>query len=264
MNKHAQVVPGVQHLADDEALALVAGAALPFIMVVSTEWCFPCRRLDPVVRKLAVEFGFQAGFVDGDTAHNVTMAYGIDEFPTMLFFRDATLVGRHGGFTDAEETRGAVADFLGRPFDVDPSAAELSFREACARAEARITEIMKPPRAALHPHILAVTPQIDAAMASIKAEVEAGRIDEAEAEARRKVERERLYAPFRDKIDTLTQAQAMAVEAYDVIMNEAVACFARDHEPAHSECDGSVSEPGMLHENSPRMCSIEDRGIGCT
>lgn len=215
------------YLDEDELSRFIARKA-PVIVVVSAAWCFPCRQLAPIVRKLAAEFGIPLAFLDGDTATKTNEAYRIGSFPQMLFFRNGELAGLHGGFHDPADTRQAVCAFLGRQAEEGLLSGEEAFQQAWRKACARTEEIMGPSQEALRPHIEAVTPALEAAISTIRDELEAGRIGRKEANVRRNSERDRFYAPFADKIRALREAQDLALAAYEEIINEATDRFVRD------------------------------------
>jgi hypothetical protein len=99
--------------------------------------------------------------VAGDAAQ-FHRAYGVDRFPQLLFFRDGRYVDRLVGFDGADKLRDAVAGFLGLAATGEPSAAEIAFRSAWARARARLEEIMRPASEALATHLAAVASEVDA------------------------------------------------------------------------------------------------------
>jgi hypothetical protein len=110
-------------------------------------------------------------------------------------------------------------------------------------------------------------------MASIGDDLAAGRIDKTEAAIRRKAERDRIQAPFQDKIDLLVKAQGVGLEAYEAIMDDALAQFARAHSAGAVVPDGigSDSKTGLVETKMDAAgfrrpsCSIEDHraGIDC-
>ena len=63
------------------------------------EWCAPCRMVAPVVEKLAHAYQDQVVFGKLDVDHNraISGRYNINSIPTMLLFRDGTLVGNQVG-----------------------------------------------------------------------------------------------------------------------------------------------------------------------
>jgi thioredoxin-like negative regulator of GroEL len=215
-------------LTDAEIPWFLSAARGPVIVEATMDGCVPCRLQRPVVEKLAAEFSgrLTAVALDPD-ALQFHRAYRVDRFPQLLLFRDGRYVDRLIGFEGAGKVRDAVAGFLGLVPSGEPSAAELLFRAASARAEARFDEIMRPASAALGPHLAAVAPEVAAFERAIDADLACGRLRREDAADRRRAEYARVYAPFRAEVEALRHAQAQALAAYDTTMAEAVAEFAR-------------------------------------
>src|SRR5215831_6154447 len=146
-------------LTDAEIPWFLSAARGPVIVEATMDGCVLCRLQRPVVEKLAAEFSGRLTMValDRDAAQ-FHRAHRVDRFPQLLFFRDGRYVDRLIGFEGAGKVRAAVDGFLGLAPSGEPSAAELHFRTACARAEARFDEIMRPAREALGPYLAAVAP----------------------------------------------------------------------------------------------------------
>jgi thioredoxin-like negative regulator of GroEL len=223
-------------------------SATPGAVVVeaSMEGCVPCRLMRPVMEKLAAEFSGRLVVVELDrAARSFHRAYDVERFPQLLFFVDGRYVDRKIGFEGADETRDAIVNFLAFT-PGEPSAAELSFRAACTRAQARLDEIMKPAGDALAPHMATIAPGIEAVDAAIKREVAAGRLRAEDAPERRKTDYARLYAPFQTEIEALRQAQAEGLLAYDAVMTEAVALFAQHMRSTRPQTVAAACLPGQL------------------
>jgi thioredoxin-like negative regulator of GroEL len=270
MNQNGHAKDDFRYLPDADVAPLLTQAAGPVIIVVTTDWCWACRLLKPVVRKVSLEFAVPLLFVDGDTAEETKSRYGLDGFPELLVCQDDRLIGRYSGFSDAQELRKVLAGFLGRPVDRSASPTELAFQEAYERADKQLSEIMQPASDALHPHIVAAAPEMKAVMASIDDDLAAGRIGNAEAATRRKAERDRIQAPFQNTIDLLLQAQNEGLEAYELIMDDAFAQFALTHRAIAAADIGSNSMSRLVNAETDggsqrRVCSIEDHraGIDC-
>jgi len=60
------------------------------------EWCMPCRRLSPILAKLATEMGDQVAFgkLDVDDNQKVARNFGIMGIPAMLIFNNGNLVDK--------------------------------------------------------------------------------------------------------------------------------------------------------------------------
>lgn len=65
------------------------------------EWCGPCRMMAPLLDELAVEFAGKAtvGKVDVDSQGALAEEFEVQGIPTLLVFKDGTLVERFVGVT---------------------------------------------------------------------------------------------------------------------------------------------------------------------
>lgn len=59
----------------------------PAIIDFYANWCGPCRKVDPIMKKLAQEYKGQIIFykIDTDTQKNLTTVMGIKSIPTIIF-----------------------------------------------------------------------------------------------------------------------------------------------------------------------------------
>ena len=62
-------------------------------------WCGPCKRLAPIIDKLAEEYEGQAiiGKVDIEEEEDLAMKYGIRNIPTVIFIKDGEVADKHTG-----------------------------------------------------------------------------------------------------------------------------------------------------------------------
>jgi thioredoxin 1 len=229
-NKSHRVAPKPTHVADGDVLGLIASTAGAVVVDAGTNHCVPCEKLEPVLRKLAAEFADRLVVLEVDgTAEAFQSAYRVHSFPQLLFFRDGQYVRRDMGFKGAQEVRQSVLNFLGLDDDPEPSAAETAFRAAYVAAQAAMDEIMAPPSQALEPHLDHMDRAVQELEASIAAEAASGLITPEEARERQEGKYEQAYAPFRDKMEALRNAQAKAVARYREIMATAVEEFIQSH-----------------------------------
>ena len=58
------------------------------------DWCGPCRAIAPVVEQLAVEYEGRARIakLDVDANPKTAMRFGVRSLPTLLFFKDGTVI----------------------------------------------------------------------------------------------------------------------------------------------------------------------------
>lgn len=67
-------------------------------------WCGPCRMVAPVLDELATDMGDQATIVKLNVDENprVAMEHGITSIPTLMVFKDGSLVDRMVGAAPKE------------------------------------------------------------------------------------------------------------------------------------------------------------------
>jgi thioredoxin len=68
----------------------VLKSPLPVLLDFSADWCGPCKRLEPVVKAIAVEYGgrLKVARLDIDRSQMIAVKYGIMSVPTVLFFKE--------------------------------------------------------------------------------------------------------------------------------------------------------------------------------
>jgi thioredoxin 1 len=87
------------HLTNDSFKSEVLDAKGVALVDFWAEWCGPCKALGPTIDALADEFQGKAKIakVDVDSNQQLAMDYDVQSIPTLLFFKDGQLVGRHVG-----------------------------------------------------------------------------------------------------------------------------------------------------------------------
>lgn len=89
-------LPGVTDAGFDTLVAPGSGlVAVDF----TADWCPPCRMMAPVLDAAAREFAGRARLVqiDSDANPRTTVRFAVRGLPTLLLFRDGTLVDRITG-----------------------------------------------------------------------------------------------------------------------------------------------------------------------
>ena len=72
---------------------------IPVLVDFSATWCGPCRRMDPLVEKLAEEYAGKVKVckADVDECTDVARKYGIMSVPTFMMFKDGVEVSKTSG-----------------------------------------------------------------------------------------------------------------------------------------------------------------------
>lgn len=86
----------------------------PVLVDVGANWCGPCRLIEPVVKELAVEYAgrLKVGKMDFDTSHSSAVRYGIQSLPTLLLFKDGSVVDRMVGAVPKQRLVDSIEEVL--------------------------------------------------------------------------------------------------------------------------------------------------------
>ncbi len=81
----------------------VLESATPVLGDFWAEWCAPCRRVAPIVKELARKFEGRAivAKLDVDAHPELAQRFGVRSIPTLLFFRDGSVVDNVVGAASA-------------------------------------------------------------------------------------------------------------------------------------------------------------------
>jgi thioredoxin len=77
---------------------------IPVLVDFFAEWCGPCKMLAPILEQLAEEHSEKLKVVKIDVDNDAELAaqFGVMSVPTMLFFKDGELKGKHIGVIPKE------------------------------------------------------------------------------------------------------------------------------------------------------------------
>lgn len=78
---------------------LVLQSDKPVLVDFWAEWCGPCRMVGPIVNELSADYAGRlvVGKVDVDSNPGIASKYGIRNIPTILFFKNGSVVEKHVG-----------------------------------------------------------------------------------------------------------------------------------------------------------------------
>lgn len=86
-----------------------------FVVVdVYTDWCGPCKALTPIFQALSNELGSQYSFVklNGDSEPQLRQNLNITGYPTIIFMKDGSEVGRHVGGASKDQLVKLINQYL--------------------------------------------------------------------------------------------------------------------------------------------------------
>lgn len=74
----------------------------PAVVDVYAPWCGPCKRLSPIMDRLAKRYSGKVNFyrIDGDKYKEIMRAYGFKSFPTIMFWDEDGFLSTHKGLTN--------------------------------------------------------------------------------------------------------------------------------------------------------------------
>lgn len=83
----------------------VLKAEQPVLVKFEAEWCGPCQAMKPAIAELADEYGDKVTIatIDIDTNAQTPHRYGVRGIPTVLLFRNGTVVGQKVGLARKAE-----------------------------------------------------------------------------------------------------------------------------------------------------------------
>ena len=74
-------------------------SGLPLVIDFSATWCGPCKKIGPIIEKLAGEYDGRVNICKCDVDENdeLTSLYSIRNVPTVLFIKNGEVVDKHVG-----------------------------------------------------------------------------------------------------------------------------------------------------------------------
>lgn len=103
----AAVAPLVPvELTDKDFEAFVKGYGV-VVIDCWAPWCGPCKRIDPIVKDLATEYGGRVAFgkLNTDEQPQIAMRYGVMSLPTLLVFKNGQRVDQIVGLMPKDQLK---------------------------------------------------------------------------------------------------------------------------------------------------------------
>lgn len=77
------------------------------------EWCGPCKMMKPILEELKKMKGesIRVAKVDVDKHQELANQYKIQSIPTLMLFREGTMLWRHSGVMQAKELKETIEKF---------------------------------------------------------------------------------------------------------------------------------------------------------
>jgi thioredoxin 1 len=87
------------HVTDDSFDEDVLQSEKPVLVDYWAEWCGPCKMIAPILDEVSSEYGDKIKVAKLDVDHNqaTSMKYGIRGIPTLMLFREGSIVATHVG-----------------------------------------------------------------------------------------------------------------------------------------------------------------------
>jgi len=94
----------------DNSFEQTVKSSTPTLVDFWAEWCMPCKRIAPTVDALATEYAGKLNVAKMNVDENpeVPMRLGIRGIPTLMVFKDGSLVDQIVGAVDKETLRKMV------------------------------------------------------------------------------------------------------------------------------------------------------------
>ena len=92
------------NITDKEFETEVMQSNVPVLVDFWAEWCGPCKRIAPILEEIAQEKKDQIKIakIDIDSNNEISYKYGVKGIPTLMFFKNQTLIDTKVGASSKE------------------------------------------------------------------------------------------------------------------------------------------------------------------
>ena len=86
----------------------------PVLVDFWAEWCMPCKMVAPVLEQLSQDYAgrLKIAKVDVDDNGDIAQKFNIVSIPTLLLFKDGSVVGQQVGAVPRETIESLFKDYL--------------------------------------------------------------------------------------------------------------------------------------------------------
>lgn len=101
-------------LSQDNFSQFIAESKLPVLIEFGAEWCVPCKRLEPELEKLAIEWKDKIvlAHINVDQDADIAAEFMVMGVPTVILIKDGELMERITGFKPLPSLIKIFGDFL--------------------------------------------------------------------------------------------------------------------------------------------------------
>jgi thioredoxin 1 len=107
--------PSLLEITDDNFDALALRSTLPVLVDFTAAWCAPCRAIAPHVQAVASAYAgrLRVGTCDVDSNPELAAKLDVRSMPTLLIFKNGTVVGQLVGAVPRARVEALVTAALG-------------------------------------------------------------------------------------------------------------------------------------------------------
>lgn len=104
----------LQHIDDQNFKSEVLDSNLPVLVDFWANWCGPCKMIAPIIEELAKEYAgkVKIGKLDVDNNPKTASHYGIMSIPTLIFFKNGTVMEQLVGVLSKAELKNKIDEHI--------------------------------------------------------------------------------------------------------------------------------------------------------